>query len=43
MSGYNIKEKKKGYTEYIFKFVGWNREYVERISRNMSAYIEYLK
>lgn len=43
MNGYNIPEKKKGYTEYTFKFIGWNREYIDRINRNMSVYIEYLK
>jgi hypothetical protein len=43
MKGYSIPEKKKGYTEYTFKFIGWNYEYIERINRNMSVYIEYLK
>ena len=41
--GYNIPEKKKGYIEYTFKFIGWNYEYIERINSNMSRYIEYLK
>ena len=43
IEGYSIPEKKKGYTEYTFKFIGWNNQYIERINRNMSAYIEYLK
>ena len=26
-----------------FKFLGWNVDYIERINRIMSKYIEYLK
>lgn len=39
--GYDIKPKE--YTEYTFKFIGWDHEYIERINKNMSVYIEYLK
>jgi hypothetical protein len=41
MTGYNIPAK--AYTEYTFKFLGWNLDYIQRINRNMSKYIEYLK
>lgn len=41
ITGYNIP--KKGYTEYTFKFIGWNINYVERINKNMSKYITYLR
>jgi len=41
MTGYNIPAKQ--YTEYTFEFLGWNLEYIERVNRNMSRYIEYLK
>jgi hypothetical protein len=41
IKGYNIP--KKGYTEYTFKFIGWNTDYTDRINSNMSKYINYLK
>jgi hypothetical protein len=41
IKGYNIP--KKGYTEYTFKFIGWNIDYIERINKNMSKYITYLR
>jgi hypothetical protein len=41
MNGYSIPAK--SYTEYTFKFLGWNVEYIDRVNRNMSRYIEYLK
>ena len=41
IKGYNIPQKE--YTEYTFKFIGWNYEYTERINRSMSRYITYLK
>ena len=41
MTGYNIPAK--SYTEYTFKFMGWDIDYIERINKNMSRYIEYLK
>lgn len=41
IKGYNIPQKE--YTEYTFKFIGWNYEYTERINRNMSRYITYLR
>jgi hypothetical protein len=31
------------YIEYIFKFIGWNHDYIDRINRNMCKYINYLK
>jgi hypothetical protein len=41
IKGYNIP--KKEYTEYTFKFIGWDYDYIERINSNMSKYINYLK
>jgi hypothetical protein len=41
IKGYNIP--KKEYTEYTFKFLGWDYDYIERINSNMSKYINYLK
>jgi hypothetical protein len=41
MEGYNIK--KKEYTEYTFKFIGWDDDYISQINLNMSKYINYLK
>ena len=41
IKGYNIP--KKEYTEYTFKFIGWNQDYTERINNNMSKYITYLR
>lgn len=41
IKGYNIPQKE--YTEYTFKFIGWNYEYTERINKNMSRYITYLR
>jgi len=41
MEGYNIK--KKIYTEYTFKFIGWNYDYITQIKLNMSKYIDYLR
>jgi len=41
IKGYNIP--KKEYTEYTFKFIGWNHNYTDRINSNMSKYINYLK
>jgi hypothetical protein len=39
--GYDIKPKE--YTEYTFKFLGWDYDYIDVINKNMSKYIEYLK
>ena len=41
IKGYNIP--KKEYTEYTFKFIGWDYDYIERINSNMGKYINYLK
>lgn len=41
IKGYNIPQKE--YTEYTFKFIGWNYDYTERINRSMSRYITYLR
>ena len=41
IKGYNIP--KKEYTEYTFKFIGWDYDYIDRINSNMSKYINYLK
>jgi len=41
IKGYNIP--KKGYIEYTFKFIGWNTDYIDRINKNMSKYITYLR
>lgn len=41
IKGYNIP--KKEYTEYTFKFIGWNLDYTERINSCMSKYISYLR
>lgn len=41
IKGYNIPKKK--YTEYTFKFIGWDYDYIDRINSNMSKYINYLK
>ena len=41
IKGYNIP--KKEYTEYTFKFVGWNQNYIDHINSNMNKYINYLK
>ena len=41
IEGYNIN--KKEYTEYTFKFIGWNDDYIKHINLNMSKYINYLK
>ena len=40
IKGYNIP--KKEYTEYTFKFIGWNNDYTDRIN-SLSKYINYLK
>jgi|UniRef100_A0A6C0CDU9 hypothetical protein len=40
IKGYNIP--KKEYTQYTFKFIGWNLDYTERINSSMSKYITYL-
>lgn len=41
ITGYNIPAKQ--YTEYTFTFLGWDIDYITRINKNMSRYIEYLK
>jgi hypothetical protein len=41
IKGYTIP--KKEYTEFTFKFIGWNYDYTERINKNMSKYITFLK
>jgi hypothetical protein len=41
IKGYNIP--KKEYTEYTYKFIGWNQDYTERINSSMSKYITYLR
>jgi hypothetical protein len=41
IKGYNIPQKE--YTEYTFKFIGWNLDYTERINSSMSKYITYLR
>ncbi len=41
IKGYNIP--KKEYTEYTFKFIGWDYDYIKRINSIMSKYINYLK
>jgi hypothetical protein len=41
IKGYNIP--KKEYTEYTYKFIGWNHDYTERINSSMSKYITYLR
>uniref|UniRef100_A0A6C0K8U4 Uncharacterized protein n=1 Tax=viral metagenome TaxID=1070528 RepID=A0A6C0K8U4_9ZZZZ len=41
IKGYNIP--KKEYTEYTYKFIGWNLDYTERINSSMSKYISYLR
>lgn len=41
IKGYNIPQKE--YTEYTFKFIGWNYDYTERINSSMSRYITYLR
>jgi hypothetical protein len=41
IKGYNIPQKE--YTEYTFKFIGWNQDYTERINSSMSRYITYLR
>jgi hypothetical protein len=41
IKGYNIPQKE--YTEYTFKFIGWNQDYTERINSSMSKYITYLR
>jgi hypothetical protein len=41
IKGYNIP--KKEYTEYTFRFIGWNFDYTDHITSNLSKYINYLK
>jgi hypothetical protein len=41
IKGYNIPQKE--YTQYTFKFIGWNLDYTERINSSMSKYITYLR
>jgi len=34
---------KKRYTEYTFKFMGWNNEYIDRVNNSINKCISYLK